>query len=179
MVIDLRLSARAFDTRENRAAQHGETQRALSSMMYLHMETGMSSTGHSTRSERFYAFNDKGYRKMYGRTVRSAAALPPNERAVLLFVLQLTLGWNKVWARIAPQDFQRGVWRRIHGRRLASAPGLGLSAEEIGAAIAGLVECGALLSAHFDMYALNENWMHPAVIPMWSLDDSDYIYSEV
>lgn len=134
---------------------------------------------------RGYTYGLSGQLKFYNRVIRSIFLLSEEERLVLLFVLDRTIGWKKAAARISMNDFQAGVFRRVNKLRTLVAPGTGLEPEQIMQAITNLVERGALQMESYNRevwYGIDEDWCHSVIrgskFEPWRLVESDYVYDE-
>ncbi len=126
-----------------------------------------------------YGYNQLGQLKIYTRTVRSALCLPEPERVVLLFILDRTIGWRKVWDSITSGQLVSGVMRRKEGRAVVVTSGTRLTASQINETLERLLERKAIEIERFGDradYKINENWCHPDLrgLGMWELNDSDY-----
>jgi len=129
-----------------------------------------------------HTHTERGQLKLYSRTVRNSNALPVTQGLVLLFILDRTIGWQKVFETISVGEFARGSFRRKSGRRFKIAPGTGLSSKEVVAAISDLREIGAIEVSNVGSktaYRVAEDWCHPDLqhAGMWRLNESDYVYS--
>ena len=125
-----------------------------------------------------YRYTEVGELKIYTRTVRSALCLSELERVVLLFILDRTIGWHKVWDTISSAQFVSGVIRR-GGQRVAS--GTRLTTSQINEALSCLRESEAIeldRSRGKVAFKINEYWCHPDLrdCGMWELHENDYDY---
>ena len=133
-----------------------------------------------------YSHNNLGQLKIYQRTVNSAFSLGDEERLVLLFVLERTIRWGRVWERISESEFFNGVFRRRNGQRMMVVRGTRVSAAALDRAIASLRQMEAIethTTPSGTSYRINESWRHPELLTMgnldlWDLNESDYVYPE-
>lgn len=131
-------------------------------------------------------YTERGQLKMYNRVVPSSFSLPQAERSVLLFILQRTVGWRKVWEAISIKQLVGGVFRRSGGKRHAIVRGTGLPTHEVSRAIAILREIGAVETEEHGprtIYRIVPEWIHPDLLggtayAIWQITESDYIYHE-
>jgi hypothetical protein len=128
-------------------------------------------------------YTQLGQLKIYSRTVRSAICLPEAERAVLLFILDRTIGWQRQWETITVAQFVRGVRRRWDGRRVTVAQGTRLDPAQIQAALQNLEELSAIeveRNGAAAEYKISEDWCHTDLrgSRMWELTENDLVHAE-
>lgn len=125
-----------------------------------------------------------GQLKMYNRVVPSSLSLPPEERSVLLFILQRTVGWGKMWEAISPVQFERGVFRRSGGKRHVIVRGTGLPYAQVSQAIAILRAMGAADTEEYGsrtVYRIIPEWLHSDLregAAIWEVNEADIMYHE-
>lgn len=132
-----------------------------------------------------YNYTPLGQLKVYNRTIRQARLLSADSQAVLLFILDRTIGWRKVWEAISFLEFQNGIFRRRGGERVLVAPGAGLSTNRAKRAIAALRLCGAIevMSVRSKQhYRIVPEWHHCDLTGVrsrtWELNETDYVYDD-
>lgn len=130
-----------------------------------------------------YKYTMLGQLKIYNRTNRGSFSLPDIDRIVLMFILDRTVGWRKVWERISPSEFINGVKRRRSGRVILMVNGTNLTPDQLDGAIAGLQERGAIKILNINgikFYKVSEDWSPTALEAsgMWELGEGDYDYYE-
>jgi len=128
-----------------------------------------------------YKYMELGQLKLCTRTVRNSFCLPRAEQVVLLFILDRTVGWNKVEEKISTSQFVNGVIRRKRGHDILMAGGTRLTVDEVNEALTRLKERGAIETTSCEgkvAYSVNEDWCHPDLreLGMWELNESDYDY---
>lgn len=126
-----------------------------------------------------YTYTVLGELKIYSRTIRSAMCLPEEERLVLLFILDRTVGWHRVWETISPSQFADGVSRR----GLVVGRGTGLRSAEVDDALQHLQTLGAIRVERHGRaiaYKVDEYWLHPDLqgYGMWELNEGDFEYEQ-
>lgn len=130
-----------------------------------------------------YKFTELGELKIYNRTIRSALCLSGPEQVVLLFILDRTIGWRKLWETISPSQFVNGVIRRKRGRDIFVGSGTHLTSDQLNEALMRLRERGAIEIERRGgkvAYKINEYWCHPDLeeLGMWEITEGDYDYEE-
>ncbi|MGE0773950.1 MAG: hypothetical protein AB7L36_02785 [Sphingomonadaceae bacterium] len=98
---------------------------------------------------------------------------------MLLFILDRTIGWHKVWKIISLSHFVDGVPDRLGGAGRFMVRGTGLTPAGVNRAIDSLSKMGAIeVQGEWPRmgYRINELWKHPDLREMWELNESDYIY---
>ena len=131
-------------------------------------------------------YNERAQLKIYNRIVASFFCLPEDERLVLLFILQRTVGWGKAWKTISPQDFSTGVFRGDAGQRNVIIGGTGLASDRVTQALRSLQGMGAVEAHELGrqtIYRIIEDWCHPELptegrYRIWSVHESEYAYDE-
>lgn len=128
-----------------------------------------------------YNYTTLGELRIYSRIVRSSMCLPENERLVLLFILDRTVGWHRVWETISLSQFANGVNRHRGGSRVVVSRGTRLSPSEVTEALERLESLGAITADHWGpelAFKINENWLHPDLrsLGMWELSEEDFDY---
>ena len=121
-----------------------------------------------------YRFTERGQLKIYNRIVSSSFSLPDHERLVLLFILDRTVRWRKVFAFISMPEFQNGVFRR----RRVVVRGTGLAPELIEQALENLERTGAIDSIRTMSgmaYCINETWCDRDLLERWEINDDDLV----
>ena len=128
-----------------------------------------------------YRYTELGELKIYTRTNRNSFCLPEPQRRVLLFILDRTIGWHKVWKIISPSHFIRGVSNRLGSAGRFVIRGTGLTSEQVNQAVENLRKLGAI-EVQGDpsrmSFRINELWSHPDLTEMWQLGEGDYEYEE-
>lgn len=130
---------------------------------------------------RDYTYDRLGELKIYTRVVRSVICLTEQERLVLLFILDRTIGWHRVWAFISEREFIGGVFRRRGGRKLTVARGTGLTRSQLSGALESLQQLDAIQLGRLGNrteYKINEYWCHPDVLEfeMWNVGEGNFKY---
>ena len=130
-----------------------------------------------------YRYSERGQLKIHSRVNRCSLFLSEEERLVLLFILDRTIGWRKVWATISCSQFVNGVIRRSGEGAIRVASGTRLTPSQVDGALTRLLEGGAIEIERFAgkvAYKINEYWCHPSLqeVGMWELNESDYDYDE-
>ena len=128
-----------------------------------------------------YKYSELGELKIYTRIVRSSLFLLEEERVVLLFILDRTIGWHKVWNTNSSGQFVGGVKRRRKGKRVVVASGTHLTSDQVNGALMRLLEREAIEIERFGKkvaYKINEYWCHPDLqeLGMWEVNESDFDY---
>jgi DNA-binding transcriptional ArsR family regulator len=126
-----------------------------------------------------YIYTTLGELKIYSRTVRSSMCLPDRERALLLFILDRTIGWHRPLKFITLSEFSSGVRRRKLGREVVFARGTGLPPAQVVEGLEWLQRLGAIELEHYGpkvAYKLNSDWCHPDIegSGMWELQEGDF-----
>jgi hypothetical protein len=126
-----------------------------------------------------FTYTTLGELKIYSRTVRSSMCLPERDRALLLFILDRTVGWHRPSEIITPSQFASGVRRRRHGSMVVFARGTGLTPAQVDEGIERLQRLGAIELEHYETqvaYKINPDWCHPDIqgSGMWELQDDDF-----
>ena len=157
---------------------------SLLSMDYLCAQGALVNPKFGDRKLRCsYRLTERGQLKVYNRIVRSSLSLGEAERLTLLFVLDRTIGWQKVLKAISHAEFLNGVFRKKAGHRRLVVHGTGLSWERVCQAIHSLEGMGAIRVHRLgsaDVYEINDDWCHPdlpreGACKVWDLNESDYI----
>jgi hypothetical protein len=128
-----------------------------------------------------YTYDRVGELKIYTRIVRSVMCLTEQERLVLLFILDRTIGWHRVWETISEQEFIGGVFRRRGGHKLTVVRGTGLSRSQLRGALVSLQHLDAITLGRLGSrteYKINEYWCHPDVrqCAMWNVGEGNFEY---
>lgn len=130
-----------------------------------------------------YKYSKLGELKIYNRVCRSLLFLSEEERLVLLFILDRTIGWHKVWSTISSAQFVGGVVSRRGKRAIVRAKGTRLTSDQVEEALTRLRDRGAINIDRFGAkvaYKINEYWSHPGLDAsgMWRVEESDFEYDE-
>ena len=130
-----------------------------------------------------YEYTTLGQLKIYNRTNRNSFSLPDTERIILMFILDRTVGWRKVWEKISPSEFVSGVKRRRGQRIIVIVNGTHVTPDQLNEALIGLEERGAIEILHIrgkTFYKISDEWS-PSELEgsgMWELGEGDYDYYE-
>lgn len=130
-----------------------------------------------------YKYTELAELKICTRTNRNSFCLPEAERLVLMFILDRTIGWHRVWEFISNRQFVDGVSRRRRGRDVLVIRGTGLMSGQVDEALTCLLERNAIAIGQFGRkmaYKVNEHWCHPDLEDqrMWEVNESDYRYAD-
>ena len=130
-----------------------------------------------------YKYRPLAELKIYSRIVCSSLFLREDERVVLLFILDRTIGWHNVWETISTTQFANGVITRRRGCDVVAGSGTALTSDQVNAALTRLERRGAIEAETFRgkvAYKIEEHWCHPDLeeLGMWELNDSDFDYEE-
>ena len=128
-------------------------------------------------------YTERAQLKIYNRVVPSYFSLGEDERTVLLFILQRTVGWRRAWELISPKEFQNGAFRRKFGKRTLVIRGTGLPTDRVAQAIRALSKIGAIEVCEIGTktaYRIVEDWCHADLegFGIWGPNDNDYLYDE-